>query len=79
MKDLEGHLKGLNMVLNSGQAHGEEGMERTWRAKELKSTSIKNQRLQAKDQKPLDENGRPEKQDQCVQPLGAPMGRCQSI
>ena len=45
MKDLECHMKGLNRVFNAGRTHGEEGMERTWKAKELRLSCIPNQRL----------------------------------
>ena len=66
MKDLECHMKGLNRVFNAGRTHGEEGMERTWKAKELKSSCIPNQRLLAKDHKPVDGEGRPKTRPVCA-------------
>ena len=50
-RQIQGHLKGLNRVFNTGENHGEKGMERAWAAKELESSSIPGLSILVKDHK----------------------------
>ena len=63
--EIKGHLRGLNLVFNTGEDHGEKGRSRACAAKEMAATSVPLATLLAKDHKNPEVNGDPKTRPVC--------------